>query len=298
MILGQSRITASILSPETDERSTLPRSAVPFEEVARQYLAIKEAGWGPHAHHTAKCIIQKHLIGNLGHRRVDELTAEEIRTFIDNIVRNNASHSLLKKIVLHFRAILELARDLDIIKRNPMRNPAVKFEYLSRKSKSDRYLNLEECRALLSGLEGRDHLIVRMFIQLGLLPEELFALRRNDVERDFIRIDEVFTKGQVRGIEGSVGKVFVPPGLLLDLRAWMATTCGSDNDWLFPALRQRPSGPMLPMNLNSFRTLVLKRAAEKAGLANVDLLSLRRTCATHFGDSASVSRCSGATPPR
>jgi integrase len=35
--------------------------------------------------------------------------------------------------------------------------------------------------AFIIRLKGRDHLIVRIRIQLGLRPEELFALRRNDV---------------------------------------------------------------------------------------------------------------------
>ena len=56
--------------------------------------------------------------------------------------------------------------------------------YKSRKRKTEGYLSLEECRTLLSVLVGRDHLIVRMFIQLGLRPEELFALRRNDVGKE------------------------------------------------------------------------------------------------------------------
>ncbi len=269
---------------------TAPDPAATFEEVARRYMTFKEPAWGVHADATAKCVIQKHLIGNLGHRRVDELTAVEIQTFINGMVRNNASHSLLHKAVAHLRGILDLAHELDIIKRNPMRGYAVKFEYKSRKRKSERYLSLEECRALLSVLSGRDHLIVRMFIQLGLRPEELFALRRNDVDREFIRIDEVFTKGQIRETtpEESAVNVYVPPGLLLELRAWMASMGGNDKDWLFPTSCPRGSTGLLPIGQNGFRRRVLKQAAEKAGLSNVDLRALRRTCATHFGHNAST----------
>jgi integrase len=281
----------SVLTPGDGGRCAPLDSAATFEEVARRYIAVKEPRWGAHADATGKSVIQKHLIGNLGHRRVEELTAEDIQMFIDGMVRNNSSHSLLKKAVAHLRAILELAHDLDIIKRNPMRNPAVKFEYKSRKPKSERYLSLEECRALLSTLSGRDHLIVRMFIQLGLRPEELFALRRNDVEGEFIRIDEVFTKGQIRETkpEESVGNVYVPPGLLLELRAWMVSTDGNDKDWLFSALRPSGFSRLFPIGINSFRNRVLKPAAEKAGLSNVDLLTLRRTCAAHFGRKANAN---------
>jgi integrase len=171
-----------------------------------------------------------------------------------------------------------------------MRNPAVKFEYKSQKPKSERYLSIAECRALLSELSGRDHLIVRMFIQLGLRPEELFALRRNDVHDEFLRIDEVFTMGQIR--EAQPGEpavnVYVPPGLRQELHVWMASTCGNDQDWLFPSARRWGSASLSPIGQTGFRNGVLKPAAERAGIPDLDMLTLRRTCAAHFGKKASA----------
>ena len=265
-------------------------SGVTFEELAGRYIGVKEPRWGAHAAATAKSIIQKHLVGNFGCRRVGEVTADEIQLFVDSMVSSNASHSLLKKAVVHLRAILDLASDLDIIKRNPVRNSRVKLEYKSKKQKSERYLSLQECRALLSVLFGRDRLIVRMFIQLGLRPEELFALRHGDVDGEFIRIDEVFTKGRVRELppKEAGGYVYVPAGLLLELHAWMRSTRGGSNDWLFPAARRRASTRRLPIGPNGFRSHVLKRAAERARIADVDLLTLRRTCAAHFGQRANA----------
>lgn len=97
-----------------------------------------------------------------------------------------------------------------------MRSRTVRIEYKSRKRKTERYLSLEECRTLLSVMVGRDHLIVRMFIQFGLRPEVLFALRRNDVGKGFIRIDEASTKGQIKETktEESAVNVYVPPDLI------------------------------------------------------------------------------------
>ena len=58
---------------------------------------------GAHAAVTEKSIIQKHLVGNFGSPRVDELTADEIQLFMDSMVSSSASHSLLKKAVVHLR---------------------------------------------------------------------------------------------------------------------------------------------------------------------------------------------------
>jgi integrase len=280
----------TILSPEDRGSSVPPDSAATFEEIAHRYIAVKGAGWGAHADATAKSVIGKHLIGNLGHRRVDELTAAEIQILIDGMVRNNASQSLLKKVVAHLRTILDLAQELNVIMSNPMRSYTFKLEHKSRKQKSQRYLSLVECRALLSELSGRDRLIVRLFIQLGVRPEELFALRRNDVHDEFIRIDEVFTMGQIREahLEEHGVNVYVPPGLRQGLHAWMASTCGNDEDWLFPTARPRGSRNLSPIRPATFLNAVLKPAAKKVGISDLDMLTLRRTCAAHFGKKASA----------
>jgi len=80
----------TMLDPVDAAKCAPPDSAATFEEVGRQYIAVKEPRWGAHASATAKCVIRKHLIGNLGHRRVDELTAVEIQTFIEGLVKSNA----------------------------------------------------------------------------------------------------------------------------------------------------------------------------------------------------------------
>jgi len=131
---------------------------------------------------------------------------------------------------------------------------------------------------------------MRMFIQLGLRPEELFALRRNDVGKGLVRIDEAFTKGQIKETktEESAVNVYVPPDLMKELRTWMESTAGNDEDWLFPASRRRGSAGLSPISQNNYRNRVLKPAAENAGILDLDLLTLRRTCATHFGQKANT----------
>jgi len=42
------------------------------------------------------------------------------------------------------------------------------------------------------------------------------------------------------------------------------------------------------MGQNNYRNRVLKPAAQKAGISDLDLLTLRRTCATHFGQRANT----------
>jgi integrase len=267
-----------------------PRMTATFEQIALQYITLSEPQWGAHAYTTTTSVIRKHLIAKLGHLPADMLTAKEIQTFLDEMVRSNASSSLLKKAVTYLRNILDLAQESGAVAHNPMRSRISKISYRPQRPASERHLSLEECAALLSELTGRNLLIVRMFIQLGLRPQELFALRRNDVRGEFIRIDEVLIKGRIKKIgskEPAFG-VYVPPDLLSQLADWMKSTGAQDTDWLFPASRSRGSSDLHHIDQNYFRIHILKRAAEKAGVPDVGLFALRRTCANFFSHKATA----------
>jgi integrase len=73
---------------------------------------------------------------------------------------------------------------------------------------------------------------------------------------------------------------------MIELRSWMASLGGNDHAWLFPAARRRGSAELRPTNPNNYRNRILKPLAERAGIPDLDLLTLRRTCATHFGQKA------------
>ena len=274
-----------------DERSSGSQSAAtPFEQLARQYISLSEPRWGAHAATTTKSVIRKHLIAKLGHLPANKLTSSEIQTFINEMVRSNASSSLLSKVVAHLRGILDLAQESGALAINPMRSRTAKIDYQPQKPASERHLSLDECAALLTALTGRDLLIVRMFIQLGLRPQELFALRLNDVRGEFLRIDEVLIKRRVKklGEEESALGVYLPPDLRAQLEGWIKSTAPQDADWLFPASRARGTPDLPPLNLDHFRNRILKQAAEKANVPDVDIVALRRTCASLFAHKATA----------
>ena len=57
---------------------------------------------------------------------------------------------------------------------------------------------VRRCGALYAVVSGRDHLAIRLLVQLGLRSEELFALRRDDVRADELVIDEAIVNGHTR----------------------------------------------------------------------------------------------------
>ena len=113
--------TLDLLIAESTHGYVRPDTAATFEQVARQYLALSEPHWGPHTLRTSKPLIERHLIGSLGMRKVKDLSTADLQTFVNRRVTAGASKSQLQKILLYLRAIFELAVDQRIIDRNPAR---------------------------------------------------------------------------------------------------------------------------------------------------------------------------------
>ncbi len=123
-----------------------------------------------------------------------------------------AGSTLVSGMLLYMRSIFDHAVVKKIIQVNPARNPGYQLKAKSRKQASEHYLSLEECRGLLFPVSGVDHLAIRILIQLGLRSEELFALRRDDVLDDMLRIDEALVAGAPAPVktDASDASVYLP----------------------------------------------------------------------------------------
>jgi len=281
---------------------TPPDTTATFAQVARDYLATVEPGWGAHTIRTSKGLIEYALIGGkLGARPIIELTEIELQQFLNDHVASGASRSKLSKLLLYLRNILDHAVMKKIIGSNPARNPGYRLKAKSKKAVSERYLSIEECQRLLSAVTGSHHLIFRILIQLGLRPEELFALRPDDVIGDTLRIDEAIVEGTSSMVktDPSAATVYIPPDLLAELASWIQQLKSDPKDLVFPSLRGRPWG------LQNYLNRVLKPAAVRAGVGvftrttrkgdqvestDVNFQVLRRTCGTLFGEKAKDPR--------
>ena len=282
---------------------TPPDTSVTFGLIARDYLATVEPGWGAHTIRTSKGLIEYALIGGkLGVRPVVELNEIELQQFLNEHVASGASRSKLSKLLLYLRNILDHAVVKKIIASNPARNPGYRLKAKSRKAVSQRYLNIEECQRLVAAAGDSPHpLIFRILIQLGLRSEELFALRRNDVIGDMLRIDEAIVEGTSSMVktEASGASVYIPPDLRAQIHGWLQQRTSAPRDWLFPSPKSRPWGSQNYLNR------VLKPAAVRARIGlfvrrtrtgtevettDVNFQVLRRTCGTLFGAKAKDPR--------
>jgi len=275
-----------------------PDTNITLAALAREYVSLSKPNWGPNMVRAHGRIIDKHLVnGELGDCSVADLTEADLQAWLNTYIDSGASRSMLKCLLLHLRGTFKLARKKKIMADNPTEDLRAR----SRRRPSERYLSLEECQRMLSVLTGRDRLIFRLFVQLGLRAEELFALRRDDVHGDQLRVDEALVNGKPASVktEASAAFVYIPAEVGVELRNWMEEHPGEPSDWLFETTHGRPGF----LNANNYRERILQPAAIRAGVGvtdsgrhdnagkpilktDVDFRALRRTCATHFGARA------------
>jgi integrase len=255
-------------------------------------------GWGENTSRGSESLINVHLIGKLGARPVRELSNAELQRFLNGYVESGSSTSILSKLTTYLRAILGAGVDGGLISRNP----AAKLKAKSRRRACNLSHTSEECAALLGAVSGRNHLAIRLLVQLGPRSEELFALRRNDVRPGELTIDEAIVDGKTKEPKtlASAGVMFLPPDLALELSHYLATIDPAPTAWLFPSTKQH-----IPMRPANFLRRVLKPAAVRAGVAitadakgakttAVNFQSLRRTSSTLFGAIAKDPRLNQA----
>jgi integrase len=261
-----------------------------------RYRPLKEPRWKPSSAPKMVWFIENYVIKPFANLPLGGLNRFEIQSHLNSLA-GKFSRSVVLNFRTYIKAVLDEAMEQDFI----VKNPARKLEIPKTRKASKRALAVEEISALLHQMDGRDRLVLRMFLVLGLRPGELFALRRNDrVASNSLRIDESISP--VTGIvapktEASCASVWLPQSLMTELDFWMESQADQRPEaFLFP------SEAGTPIAANNWLKRTLKRAARKvrekmeasgvevpAGfLEGVTNQALRRTCATQMQHLGSV----------
>jgi len=295
---AQEKLDAEIKASTSQITGALA-SELTLWELWKSYAALKSASWSTATRKALASIFaadsrkkrRPGVLALIGERPVRELTRGPLQDLLNMMALRGDSYSVVRKARTYLNAMLEFARDERLIADNPARKLELPTQLL--RKPCERYYSLEEVRRLLSKSHGREHLVLRIFINCGLRPGELFALREDDVEPRQLRIDEA-VKEVERGdrrigetkTTGSRAYVGISKGLEEELDMWIqarrqqrpyhVTASASSSDLLFPT----ENGTTF--RLGNYLKRYLKPLAKNAGIADMTYQALRRTCATHF----------------
>jgi len=288
-----------IIDKSTDVSALKPSPACTLKWFWEQRnRPLKEPTWKVSSAQRLASNIERYVIAPFADVPVTDLNRFDLQRHLNRLAEKY-SRSVVVNFRTYIKAILEEAAEQQYVERNP----AARLELPKTRKPSRRALGLEEIARLLDAMSGRDRLIVRMFLVLGLRPGELFALRRDyRVGPNQIRIDESISP--VSGVvepktETSNSFVWVPQTLALELDFWMQSMRDQRPEaFLFASRSERGT----PMSANNFLKRALQKAGERARtvmrnegidvpdrfLMNLTHQALRRTCATHMQHKGSI----------
>ena len=263
-------------------------SITTFADLWNTFCAVKSGRWSKKTKEDLRYLFAKHVLPVVGNQPPREVTLTSLQLLLNKMAEDGYCKSAVGQIRTYMKACFEYAMDEEIVQKNPARKVAMPN---IRKKSCERFLSIDEVRALLAHASPREHLVLRILAVCGLRPAEALVLRIEDFEGAQLRIDEALKERQ--GGEDRVGAtktaesdnyVPVPPDLGREIAAWIAghPDRGNARAFLFPNSVGSAFG------VGNYLKRTLKPLAEKAGVLDVTLQAFRRTSSTHMQNHATV----------
>jgi len=263
-------------------------SMTTFADLWRAFSAVRSGRWSKKTREDLRYLFSKHVIPIFGDAPPGEITLTSLQLLVNKLAEGGYGKSTVGRIRTYIKACFEYAADEEIVEKDPARKLVMPN---IRKKPNERFLKVDELRALLAQAPPRDHLVLRILAVCGLRPAEALVLRIEDFEGHQLRIDEALKERQ-RGDERigmtktseSDSFVPVPPDLAREIATWIVGHPDRDNPraFLFPNTVGGAFG------VGNYLKRHLKPLAEAAGVTNVTLQAFRRTSSTHIQSHATI----------
>jgi hypothetical protein len=211
-----------------------------FADLWNAFCAIRSGRWSNKTKEDLRYLFGKHVLPVLANQPPREVTLTSLQLLLNKMAENGYCKSAVGRIRTYIEACFEYALDEDLVEKNPTRKllmPTIRHK------SCERFLTVDELRAILAQASRREHLVLRILAVCGLRPAEILVLRIEDFEGMQLRIDEALKERQ-KGEERigntktaeSDNYVPVPPELGHEIATWIAGHPNRNNPraFLFP----------------------------------------------------------------
>jgi integrase len=184
--LTQARALRAAEQQRVEKAQTLgyvPPTKATFTEIVPRYLNHQKARITPAAYRRSQGIIESHLKGAFGQRRLADIRRVDVQRYITERSANVAPGSVIKELNT-LKHMLNLAVEWELIPVNPcghVKAPRVPAGRV-------RYLQPTELRAVLEGCPDWLRGVVALLAFTGMRRSELLGLRWVDLDRQGCRI--------------------------------------------------------------------------------------------------------------
>jgi integrase len=227
---------------------------------------------------------RSHIEGALGGMELQHVTKAPIDAILNRMAVVGAGQSSLGRVQHLIEGMFEEALENGYVERNPARKVTLPR---GAESKPTRPLTEEEVQRLLTKTTGRAHIFWSVMVLTGARPNEVLALRKDDILSEGLRIDESALDGKPSTTKNRKTRIApLSATLRAELEEWAK---GVDGDILLP----NEAGKMTRFRSPAMRTLIL-RTREAASIPDLKPRMCRTTFATLFnGDLADAQAILG-----
>ncbi len=154
-------------------------SKIILADYAGRFLEDVGALRSPNTRRSYEQVLRLHILPTLGQERVDRLDSEAIRGLYADLRRAGLSTSLLARVHVTFRRVLNVAVEQGVIPSNPIDQ----VQAQTHKRSAAKSLTVDQLRRLFEVSRGdRLEALIVLAATSGLRQGELFALRWDDVD--------------------------------------------------------------------------------------------------------------------
>jgi integrase len=162
-------------------------SITTFSELWKAFCAVKSGQWSKKTNENLLCLFAKRVLPIAGNQPPREVTLTSLQLLLSKMADPGYRNSAVGQVRTYLKSCFEYGADEDVIQKSPARKLAM--PNIQKKS-CERFLSLDEFRALLCHASPREHVAQRILAVCGLRPAEVLVLRIEDFEGSQLRIDE------------------------------------------------------------------------------------------------------------
>jgi integrase len=269
----------TIITPINIRQSSASVRITLGEFVKYVFYPFYRRKWKPSTAQSNEQRVNYHLVPEFGERALGSFSRDELQSLLERKSAKGLSYS----VVSHLRWDLKQIFDLAVAEDFALRNPAtLLFTPREARKPSRLVMNLEEVKKVLSVLECRERLVVKLAILSGMRPGEIFGLRWERLQGRYAEIRQRVYRGKVDTPKttNSIRMVALTEGLLTDIEEWRGFALdGNPDAWVFPS--EALSTPL--SKDNCWRRRIGPKLKE-AGLGWVTFQVMRRTHSSLMND--------------
>src|SRR6266699_1335137 len=134
-------------------------SITTFTDLWKAFSAVKSGRWSKKTREDMRYLFGKHVLPIVGNQSPGEVTLTSLQLLLNKMAEDGYGKSAVGQIRTYIKACFEYATDEELIEKNPARK--LVMPNIQKKS-CERFLSVDELRALLSQASPREHLVLRI----------------------------------------------------------------------------------------------------------------------------------------